>query len=218
MRLSSTILLLAALSFLVLSAGCAPADSGNRSSTRRLVKVDSLNTFGEREVFSVRKEDGLKEGKYQRWSPSGQLLEEAWFSQGKPDQIRILFFENGDTQIVEHYRQGIFHGPYRQYYPQGTLLQSGQYLDNAMTGIWTKYYQDGQVQEEVTFLDNLENGPFREYYPSGVLQVEGNYRNGDKEHGLLKFYDEQGRHIKTMDCQDGLCRTVWQVDEKSIGR
>ena len=64
--------------------------------------------------------------------------------------------------------------------------------------------------EEVTFGDdNKENGPFREFHENGQLKTEGSYLDGDNEHGELKKYDENGELTETMDCQRGICRTVW---------
>ena len=52
-----------------------------------------------------------------------------------------------------------------------------------------------------------------EYFRNGNLEAEGTYRNGDNEHGLLKLYNEEGELIKTMNCEDGVCRTVWKKDQ-----
>lgn len=198
------------------TAGCKPSGTPPAQNPERpernLETVEETNEHGEFEKYTVEPGIGRREGGYKRWSPGGQLREEAYFSEGQPDQIRILYFENGDTQIVETYQKGLFEGPYRIFYPNGKLFQQGNYRSNRMEGLWIAYYEEGGKKEEVTFSNNLENGPFREYYPNGILQVEGFYRNGDKEHGELKFYDASGKHIKTMHCEDGLCRTVWKTN------
>ena len=70
--------------------------------------------------------------------------------------------------------------------------------------------------EQVTFVNNTENGPFQEFYPSGQVKVEGEYLNGDNEHGVLKFYNEDGVLTKTMDCNQGMCKTTWKLEESDI--
>lgn len=174
--------------------------------------VDTLNSFGEKEYFFVNPETGKKQGSYKRWSNTGKLIEECFYTAGELDQIRILYFENGDTQIVEHYQKGIFHGPYRSFYPDGKILFAGQYQNNQMGGLWTKFFEDGKVMETTHFSNNLENGPFQEFYPGGELKTTGSYRNGNNEHGQLKMYDETGRHVKTMECEEGICKTVWHLE------
>ncbi|MBK6947220.1 MAG: toxin-antitoxin system YwqK family antitoxin [Haliscomenobacter sp.] len=179
--------LLPAVLILGWTTGCKPSSSPPaqkpESPERNLETIEETNEQGELEKYTVEPSLGRKEGWYKRWSPSGQLREEAFFSEGRTDQIRILYFENGDTQIVETYQKGLFEGPYRVFYPNGKILQQGNYHINRMEGLWVKYYEEGGVKEEVTFSNNFENGPFREYYPNGALRVEGVYRNGDKEHG-----------------------------------
>ncbi len=55
--------------------------------------------------------------------------------------------------------------------------------------------------------------PLSEYHPNGQLKAEGYYKNGDKEEGLLKLYNETGKLVKTMNCNSGICRTVWKAKE-----
>lgn len=82
-----------------------------------------------------------------------------------------------------------------------------------MDSIWVRYYETGQIKEEVTFRDNDENGPFTEYYANGNLKAEGFFKDGDNEHGLLKLYDEEGVLVKTMDCKNGICKTIWKKED-----
>lgn len=172
-------------------------------------KVDIINKYEEREVFFVHQQTETREGRYRRYSAEGELIEEAFYRDGRYHGQRILYYAPGDTQIVETYRDGQFAGPYRSYFPNGNVELSGQYIDNKMEGIWQGFYESGELFEEVTFADNKENGPFTEYYKSGAIQVKGTYRDGDFEHGELLFYAPDGRLTKKMDCDRGVCRTVW---------
>lgn len=194
--------------------GCNPEASTTKKEDKS-TSVDTIYEQNERQEeikYLVQAGTQIREGHYWRKNAQGQLLEEADYVDGKLHGRRILYYPGTlDTQIVETYAQGLFHGPYRLLYPDGKLQYAGSYTDNQLEGIWTKYYENGQPKEEVTFSQNLENGPFKEYYPEGGLQVQGTYRNGDKEHGLLEFYDTTGKLIKTMECVDGVCRTKWKL-------
>ncbi len=183
----------------------------DRFASLDTVEVELSN--GKREVFSYGLPGEIRQGWYRRFRPEGTPEEEAFYQNGKLDGKRILYYANGDTQIVETYRNGLFHGPYRLYYPNENLHQEGQFIENVMTGIWKTYYESGELKEEVTFENNLENGPFIEYYKTGQVSVEGEYLEGDQEHGPLKFYNEEGVHVKTMTCDRGLCRTTWELEE-----
>ena len=188
-----------ALAGLLLS-GCKP----------KLEQVENIDSYGYTERYQRSKGDFAKEGLYQKFDEQGRLIEEAAYQNDTLHGLRVLYFEKGDTQIVETYRGGLFHGAYRSYYESGGLNLQGQYQGNEMTGDWQRYYENGQLMERVRFEDNAENGPFVEYYENGKLKAEGTYLNGDNEHGLLKLYDEQGQLKRKMNCTNGICRTIWK--------
>lgn len=182
-------------------------------SKKPLAVVDKMNDLGYREVFQQEKGSGMKQGKYQKYASDGVLIEEAFFVSDTLDGARILYYPSGDTLLIETYRMGSFHGVFKAFYESGGLELVGAYVDNAMAGEWRKYYKSGNLMEVVTFADNEENGPFTEYYENGNLKASGNYLNGDREHGLLFLYDEEGVLIRKMDCDQGLCKTIWKTEE-----
>lgn len=185
----------------------------SESRAEDLEVVEKTDAYGDIERYSRRINNYAKEGPYSRISPEGNILETANYRNDTLHGPRVLYFENGDTQVIEQYDYGVFAGPYRAYYEGGALELEGNYVANAMEGNWKRYYPNGQLMEEVSFQDNQENGPFTEYHENGALKAEGYYKEGDNEHGLLKIYDEQGELIKTMNCQHGVCRTVWEKEE-----
>jgi antitoxin component YwqK of YwqJK toxin-antitoxin module len=176
-------------------------------------KVEQRDEYGYTEMYFRDKVDYAKEGLYERFNTDDIKVEEAHYNNDTLDGYRILYYETGDTQIVEHYQKGRFDGPFLAYYDNGKIEIEGQYVYNEMDGPWKRYYRDGQLMEVVTFRENAENGPFTEYHPNGKLKAEGTYVNGDGEHGLLKLYDESGELIKTMNCDYGVCRTVWSKEK-----
>ncbi len=178
-----------------------------------LETIENKDEAGYVERYTRRKSDFAKEGLYTRIDPQGKKVEEALYKNDTLDGWRILYYETGDTQVLESYKTGLFHGIYKVYFPEGGVKLLGQYADNEMTGLWKGYYENGSIKEEVTFEKSEENGPFVEYYPNGKLKAQGNYLNGDYEHGELKLYDEAGQLIKTMQCDKGICRTTWEAKE-----
>jgi antitoxin component YwqK of YwqJK toxin-antitoxin module len=192
------------------------SDPAESNATFMLETVEETDPDGNLLQFTRRDSDGLKEGVFSKMTTKGAKLEEANYKNGKLDGQRVLFYPDGDTLIVETYQEDLFNGPYKSFYPSGQLKLACTYTNNNIEGKWLQYYESGQLKEEVLFEGNTENGPFKEYHPNGQLSVEGRYKDGDNEHGPLKFYDEQGQHYKTMECNMGICRTVWS-QEKSKG-
>lgn len=179
----------------------------------KVEQVENVDSYGYTERYQRSKADFARQGLYQKFDEQGRLMEEANYQNDTLNGLRVLYYETGDTQIVETYRQGIFEGPYRLFYESGQLNLTGRYEANEMTGDWYRYYENGQLMERVRFESNTENGPFIEYYENGNLKAEGAYLDGDNEHGLLKLYDEAGELKRKMNCEKGICRTFWKREE-----
>ncbi|GAB5552673.1 MAG: hypothetical protein Sapg2KO_22640 [Saprospiraceae bacterium] len=182
---------------------------------KRIQQVEKSDFEGNLEKYGLLEETGNYEGRYTKLRADGSLIEEAYYNDGAIDGLRILYYPTQDTQIVETHVNGLFHGPYRSYYKGNRVKLSGEYNENQMQGIWYKYYETGEIMEEVTFVDNLENGPFTEYHLNGQISVQGTYLDGDNEDGELKFFTEEGVHYKTMNCNKGMCRTTWRLENET---
>lgn len=169
--------------------------------------------------YTVRKEDGVKEGLYQLFI-NGKLSEEGKYKDGKQDDVRTLFYESGKKQVEEMYNDGNLVSK-KTYFEDGKLQSEGQY-DEAitMTGEWTYYYQNGKLKETVHFKNNVEDGVFTEYYENGNKKAEGTYipvsfgvEIEGLEDGELKEYDEKGQLVTKKQCELGRCKTVWTTKE-----
>ncbi len=165
------------------------------------------------ERYSRSKQDSLMDGSYEAFDSNGNLIEKSFYTEGKLNGLRVLYYPNGGIQYEESHVAGEFVGTYKAYYPEGALELEGEYIDNKMSGVWTAYYPDGTKKETVTFVDNNENGPFTEWYSNGVLKAQGEYANGDKEEGELILYDLTGKVNKRMFCESGICKTVWEAEK-----
>ncbi len=166
-----------------------------------------------KERFSINLADSTKLGVYQAFYESGKLYEEAIYRNDTLIGERILYFENGNKKVVEQRNEkGVFDGTYQSFHENGQLEMEGRYVNGMMSGKWKKYYNSGQLEEVVTMRDNYENGPFVEYYENGNLKAEGHYKDGDHEDGLLKLYDTSGELIRKMECDRGICQTIWKRD------
>ena len=165
--------------------------------------------FGLLERYQVHRKTGLKDGDFRKFQLDGTLIEHARYRDGKLHGERIIYYPSGSQEIVEQYVDGVLDGTFRSYYDGDLLEMEGPYVAGVMVGEWRRYYKNGQLMEVVTFADNEENGPFVEYHENGNLKAEGQYYNGDNEHGLLKLYDEQGVLARRMECDSGICHTIW---------
>lgn len=178
--------------------------------------IDTVETRDEqgkvKEVYTRSKKDFLKDGLYKRFFPNGTLHEEVRYVRDKMDGERKFYFENGVLESSESYRDGVIDGVYKKFYPNGVLQQQMQYVNGAIQGQSLSYYPNGVLKEKVMIRDNDENGPFVEYYENGNIKAEGTYANGPLEEGALKEYDENGVLVRTAECAQGRCTTVWKKE------
>ena len=172
-----------------------------------------------KESFKIDKETGFIEGTHYAYFPNGKIEQQAEYKNNKLEGKRILFYETGDTLIIESYKDAKFVGIYKSFH-QGNVLESvGKYDAGMMDGEWKFYYNNKQLKEVVEFKDNEENGPFVEYHSNGNMKAKGTYKttqkniDGNREHGLLEIYNEAGVLVKKMNCNLGICITTWKKEE-----
>lgn len=166
--------------------------------------------------YQVDKKSKAKQGYYKAYYPEGGLQEEATYRNDTLEGVRKLYYPNGVLHIEEQYQAGLIEGPYQVFFESGQVEVQGTYAENSMMGTWKRFYPSGQLMEEVAFEGNQENGPFIEYYENGQLKAEGSYLNGDFEHGLLKLYNEAGELMRKMQCEAGVCRTIWTLEDGDV--
>lgn len=161
-------------------------------------------------------EDSIRHGLQLKFDDN-KVREEATYEKGKLNGSRKIFFPSGNVEIEEIYENDVIHGPYYVYYENGNKSMDVVYTQGKMQGILKRYYETGELLEEVTMVNNQENGPFKEFYKNGQVQWEGTYKNGDKEFGLLKQFDEKGELIKKMMCNEmAVCQTIWTKEKGDI--
>lgn len=187
-----------------------------------LETVESKDELGYTIKFTRSKKDFSKQGVYTKLFPNGGLYEQANYVNDTLHGERKLFYENGNIEVLENYNMGKFISPYKSYFENGNLQQEGFYENNIAVGEWKKYYGNNQLMEVVTLVENEENGPFKEFYENGNKKAEGEYKGFDtdmnrpREHGLLLMYDESGTLTRKMNCNMGICRTIWTLENGDV--
>lgn len=153
------------------------------------------------------------------WDSNGDLVEEAWYENGK---LNGRFFErakNGKETIL-HYKNNLREGPSEIYYPpnqyfgrvkafeayyvadkaQGMAIEyneAGQkvsetpYVAGKKEGTATMYNAQGKVIMTVRFKADKENGKCTQFFPNGKLFREVNYVDGCKEGAERTYFNNK---------------------------
>lgn len=183
-------------------------------SSSPLETVEAKTERGQTERWQRRKDNGQKEGLFQRFSPEGVLLEEAYYRTDSLHGERKYFAANGTLESIEPYDNNRLHGKFKVFFANGALKIEQDFVKGALNGWSIRYYPNGVVEEKVLLKDNVENGPFQEFHENGNLKTEGTYTPNEEgdgvEEGELKEYDETGQLIRIADCNNGMCLTRWK--------
>ncbi|MCO5232954.1 MAG: toxin-antitoxin system YwqK family antitoxin [Chitinophagales bacterium] len=180
------------------------------------------------EIYEVLKSDKkTKEGPYYRINALGDTIEKVNYMEGKMEGQRILYYPNGQVEIVENYINNQYNGPYQSFYENGSPKQFGTFKDGQFESELKTYYQEpagqlkesvwmskgvengpikiyftnGQLKESYSYKDGIKEGGFKEYHPNGILAAEGQYVD-DFEDGEVKVFDTLGNHTKTYIFKD----------------
>jgi len=160
--------------------------------------------------------DGVRQGQYLRYFPSGQLEMSCNYKDGKLDGPVVFYHEtNGHIARTANYRNGILEGDENSFYEEGILkstLSHGK--DGIITGITAYYksglpsleikwdtehnclvvkffYENGTVSEIVKSRNLIPVDDYISYYDDGSVKKTGFYSNGDMA-GTWRLYDRQG--------------------------
>lgn len=163
--------------------------------------------------------DSVKHGLYRRYSQDGRLLESANYVNGKLEGERIIYnFASGVKEISEIYKNDLLDGRHIVFHPNGEMQSLGVYKNNVLSGTVRFFDTSGMLENKFQYVNNFEVLPFKEYHENGTVKWEGTKRHdhfwGLKyDYGLLKEYDEDGKLIRKIMCDENeICTTIWTID------
>lgn len=134
-----------------------------------------------------------------------ELADTAWrISLYSIDNMPIRVSTYSDTTFT------LLHGEfveYEKHYPSARLEREeevvnyikirGRFIAGLRDGVWIEYYPSRNPSRVITYRNGLLNGPYHEYYRrTNTLFAEGSYLSSRRE-GEWKFYDEDGKVIRT---------------------
>ena len=112
----------------------------------------------------------------------------------------IESFPDGTVKVEQHYTvsgSDTISVDLLEYHPDGALKMRGPLDDEGKRhGMWEAFYPDSTLWSKGNYTHGLADGSRTVWYPNGQKRFEGEYLKG-KEVGLWKFWDEQGKLLKT---------------------
>ena len=160
----------------------------------------------------------IKNGFYRLYHENGSLSMEMYYKNGKLHGEERSYHPNGQLQNIANSVMGSYEGPFKYWYATGTLYQEGNYINNNIEGDLKTYYPNGILKEIVFFSKSVENGPYTFYHQNAKLKEEGFFLNGPNLEGTIKQYNDEALLIRKKQCEQGVCKTVWELDSLPVDK
>lgn len=115
----------------------------------------------------------------------------------------IVYHPGSDIpKAVSDMVDGVYNGVHQTYSNRGQLEMAAAYVNNQLHGKFAKF-KFGRKTEEGEHLNGEAHGQWITYYPNkDIKQQETNYKNG-KQHGTLRYFDEEGNITMEYEYKDG---------------
>lgn len=122
-------------------------------------------------------EKGLRQGKWQKTYPSGRLMYEGMFKDGKPAGDWTRFHEGGQVKAKIRYAEKSDSAFTQLFDVWGKKVAEGVYLNEKREGKWIFFSDNVKVAEE-EFSNGEKHGLSQTFYPSGELLEESEWKSG----------------------------------------
>lgn len=135
---------------------------------------------------------GKEHGKWTYWFENGNTQSIGFYNNGMPDSSWQWFTESGNLLREGNYKKGLEHGVWMNYYASGARTDSGSYFEGRMNGEWKFWFEKGDLYQIGHFKRNLQEGIWKTYYENGQISNEGKMKEGSPI-GKWSNYYENGK-------------------------
>jgi antitoxin component YwqK of YwqJK toxin-antitoxin module len=114
---------------------------------------------------------------------------------GGNGQLRAKY-SNGKPSAEINFEASDYMGNHINWHPNGNKVYESPEDHDLTHGIQKKWYADGTPRSTTVFWNNMMLGKHQTFHPNGKLKAEGEYYL-DKQHGTWRYYDLNGKLVKT---------------------
>jgi len=123
------------------------------------------------------------------YSKNGQYHSQGEIRDGKQDGKWTFWFENGQKELGEHYKDGnVIDVTEYVYYENGQIQFKTTYKDGELYGRATNWYENGQKSMEASCL-GCKTGEVKSWYENGQIEAEAIYKDGELDGKQTKWYE-----------------------------
>jgi len=136
-----------------------------------------------RVVFRAVLRNGKPDGSFTDYEPEGAeaslgLYQEGEYRDGLKEGPFTNFYPSGIIRGEGSYRSGRMDGPYTSWHENGQLRQNANYSNGDLDGPYESYFENGQLNKKGYVSNGEWDGPFESYEENGQLRAKGYVSNG----------------------------------------
>ena len=143
-------------------------------------------------IEKISYKDGLKDGKFTGYYPSGKVEYIKRYEEDKPMGEWKFVKEDGTTKKIERYEMGKKNEEWITYEENGDVYYQYWVQDSLISEYADLHYPNGQLIEKISYKEGKKNGKFTGYYESGQTKYIRTYKD-DKLEGKYADYTESGQ-------------------------
>ena len=186
--------ILGLLLMLCYACGQSPTAPVNEPTATEAQAVETAPTStAETGDFFTEEVPGTELTRVFREDADGNILEDGILKNGVKQEPwltyeRVFIY----PKSITHYENGVVNGIYMEFTPSGQVALQAIYRNNQLDGPWSRY-KGGRMEASAFYKEGVLHGVYKEFMPLfGKLLKEIHYQEG-KQHGLYRYYDDEGR-------------------------
>lgn len=163
----------------------------------------------------VNYKNGLMEGEFTHFYPSGKVGIEGAYRNGKWDGLIKSYYKEGKSYSLRHYAKGLLMGKSTYFYPNGQIRLEQEFVNDSLNGSSKFFYENGKIQESLHYKKGKEDGIYKYYYPNGQLWTEKEYKEG-KLMNIINNYDSQGKAREKGTLKEGNGTVIFYTEKGGV--
>ncbi len=169
---------LALLAGLVVAGGWAWIlhDRHSRASIRELPRNELELRDG---ILYAANETAAFSGRiFEDYRPGRRKLE-IGIQNGRADGLTRGWYENGQMEVEETFRNGVSNGPRTRWHANGTRKSLAQIVSGEVVGEFLEWHENAQLATRMTVRGGKPSGLAEAWYPGGALRSRTEFKNGE---------------------------------------
>ena len=120
-----------------------------------------------------------KDGCRSTYYENGQKESEETFKDGKRDGLGTWWYDNGQKKNEFTWKDGKVDGTWKWYWSNGTKMKEGNWKDSKLDGLWTEWNENGRKKIKGINKDGRRDGLWTWWYENGQKKEEVTFKDGE---------------------------------------